>query len=343
MQTVPGSGYVRGMKPVYAICLLLSALAVAVEGAREVPISKLPNAAELMCETCQALVYWEWTTLQNDVLPSRSTWKGGMEVAIEQMFENQANSQDGPCPYKVFSSFAKTATPAHDTMHMMRVCNYILSQSLDDLSELLAAGLSEDVIRAKFCVPTFKCTSKMLWKEEQYPANRPGTAAYNTRIGEEYMRKVREGKSADELERGYSETESGILYKRIVTVPHETPKPELTDRVRVRYIGWFVNGTQFDSSDREFEGTGAEFPVRGVIQAWTQTLQDMKVGERRRIVVPPHLGYGETGVGSIGPNSTLIFDMQLLQIIGKSDFVEPAAETPKFESSLSPPSVHEEL
>ncbi len=90
-------------------------------------------------------------------------------------------------------------------------------------------------------------------------------------------------------------------------------KPSLTDRVRVHYEGTLIDGTIFDSSVQR--GESAVFQLNQVILGWQEGLQLMSEGARWRFYIPPHLAYGERGAGEvIGPNATLIFDVQLLSI-----------------------------
>ena len=108
-------------------------------------------------------------------------------------------------------------------------------------------------------------------------------------------------------------TESGLQYEVLATGEGEKPTAEST--VRTHYHGTFINGDIFDSSvDR---GQPAEFPVGGVIAGWTEALQMMSVGAKWRLYVPYNLAYGEQGAGGvIGPYATLIFDVELLEILG---------------------------
>ncbi|MCF2859554.1 FKBP-type peptidyl-prolyl cis-trans isomerase [Pseudoalteromonas sp. SMS1] len=107
-------------------------------------------------------------------------------------------------------------------------------------------------------------------------------------------------------------TESGLQYEVITT--GEGDKPAADSTVRVHYHGTLINGTVFDSSyDR---GQPAEFPVNGVIKGWTEALQLMTAGSKLRLYIPHDLAYGERGAGaSIAPYSTLIFDVELLEIL----------------------------
>jgi FKBP-type peptidyl-prolyl cis-trans isomerase FklB len=91
-------------------------------------------------------------------------------------------------------------------------------------------------------------------------------------------------------------------------------KPGLKDKVKCHYHGTLIDGTVFDSSVQR--GKPAEFPVSGVIGGWIEALQLMPVGSKYRLFIPPDLAYGPRGAGgTIGPNSTLIFDVELLEIV----------------------------
>ncbi|MCP5057749.1 MAG: FKBP-type peptidyl-prolyl cis-trans isomerase [bacterium] len=97
-----------------------------------------------------------------------------------------------------------------------------------------------------------------------------------------------------------------------VLVEGEGRSPAATDTVSVHYHGTFQDGSVFDSSvDR---GKPAAFPLNRVIPCWTQAVQTMKEGGKIRVTCPPHLAYGERGAGPIPPNSTLIFEVELLGI-----------------------------
>lgn len=130
------------------------------------------------------------------------------------------------------------------------------------------------------------------------------------------------GKNIDEGEKflaenkkreGVQETASGLQYEVIKMGTGPKPGPE--DVVRVDYTGTLIDSTKFDSSvDR---GTPAEFGVNQVIKGWQEGLQLMPVGSKFRLYIPYELGYGENGTGPIPPYSTLIFDVDLLDIVKK--------------------------
>ncbi|WP_337843625.1 FKBP-type peptidyl-prolyl cis-trans isomerase [Rheinheimera sp.] len=112
---------------------------------------------------------------------------------------------------------------------------------------------------------------------------------------------------------GITVTESGLQYE--VLVQGKGEKPTRASTVRTHYHGTLIDGTVFDSSYNR--GQPAEFPVSGVIAGWTEALQLMPVGTKLRLYIPHQLAYGERGAGGkIGPFSALIFDVELLDIIG---------------------------
>lgn len=109
-------------------------------------------------------------------------------------------------------------------------------------------------------------------------------------------------------------TASGLQYE--VIREGNGPKPEAGDRVVVHYTGKLIDGTVFDSSEER--GEAATFGVTQVIPGWVEALQMMNAGSRWRLFIPSDLAYGPNGAGGvIGPNQTLIFDVDLLEVVGK--------------------------
>ena len=117
--------------------------------------------------------------------------------------------------------------------------------------------------------------------------------------------------AANKNKEGVVTTTSGLQYK--VLKKGDGPKPQDNDRVTVHYRGTLLDGTEFDSSYKR--GNPATFQVNGVIRGWTEALQLMNVGSKYQLFIPSDLAYGTRGAGrKIGPNSTLIFDVELLGI-----------------------------
>lgn len=130
-------------------------------------------------------------------------------------------------------------------------------------------------------------------------------ATKNKEEGESFLAK---NKSAD----GVQTTASGLQYKVVST--GAGPKPAATDTVKVHYVGTLLDGTEFDSSVAR--GQPAQFALNAVIPGWTEALQLMPVGSKYTLWIPSELAYGDRGTpGPIGPNATLKFEVELLEIV----------------------------
>ncbi|HEY7724035.1 MAG TPA: FKBP-type peptidyl-prolyl cis-trans isomerase [Anaeromyxobacteraceae bacterium] len=115
-------------------------------------------------------------------------------------------------------------------------------------------------------------------------------------------------------EKGAERTESGLVYLSLKGGTGASPAA--ADTVKVHYRGTLVDGKEFDSSYRR--GQPAEFPLGNVIKCWTEGVQKMKAGGKARLVCPPSIAYGERGMGgAIPPNATLVFEIELLDIVKK--------------------------
>lgn len=180
-------------------------------------------------------------------------------------------------------------------------------QELDVDVKALAAGLSDAFAgkpaltdeEIKQTLNDFR--TQMMAKME---AKQKTAGAENIKKGEDFL-------AANAKKVGVKTTASGLQYKVIKSGTGKTPKA--TDTVKVHYHGTLIDGTVFDSSVERNEP--ATFPVNGVIPGWTEALQLMKEGDKWQIVLPSKIAYGEQGAGGkIGPNSVLVFDVELLAI-----------------------------
>jgi FKBP-type peptidyl-prolyl cis-trans isomerase FklB len=118
---------------------------------------------------------------------------------------------------------------------------------------------------------------------------------------------------------------SGLQYK--ILKEGTGPKPTATDSVKCNYKGTLVDGKEFDASEKH--GGPATFPVTGVIKGWTEALQLMPVGSKWQLFIPSDMGYGARGAGGdIGPNETLIFEVELLSIEAPQKPAAPASPAP---------------
>lgn len=145
---------------------------------------------------------------------------------------------------------------------------------------------------------------------------RDAAAQENLEAGQAYM-------AENGAREGVTTTESGLQYEVIEAGEGEQPGP--ADRVTIHYRGTLIDGTEFDSSYER--GEPATFAVGGVIPGFAEGLQIMRPGGHYRFVIPANLGYGPQGAGQdIGPNSTLIFEVELLGINGSYQPAGGAAE-----------------
>jgi FKBP-type peptidyl-prolyl cis-trans isomerase FklB len=139
---------------------------------------------------------------------------------------------------------------------------------------------------------------------QSYAMEHQSKAAEGNRIaGEQFLAK-------NKLRSEVTTLPDGLQYEILKSA--EGPKPKSTDKVLVHYHGTLIDGTIFDSSVER--GEPISFALHQVISGWTEVLQLMSVGSKWRVYIPFNLGYGEQGSGKIGPYSTLIFDIELLEI-----------------------------
>ena len=152
-----------------------------------------------------------------------------------------------------------------------------------------------------------------------------------TQVMEEFQRKLQEAQESNRGRIREANQKEGLRFCEtngkkpgVVTTPSGLQyeplqegtgaAPSATSAVRVHYRGTFIDGQEFDSSYAR--GEPAEFPLNRVIRGWTEGIQKMRVGGKARLVIPEQLAYGEGGTGPIPPGATLVFEVELLGIIG---------------------------
>ncbi len=174
----------------------------------------------------------------------------------------------------------------------------------DDLNkDILVAAFEKQLKGDSSVVITPQEAQNILQNYFQSVASKEADA--NSKAGEEFL--AENGKRSE-----VTTTESGLQYEVLVEGTGE--KPTLESTVLCHYHGTLIDGTVFDSSvDR---GEPIDFPVKGVIRGWTEALQLMPVGSKWKLYIPSELAYGSQGTqGAIGPNATLIFEVELLEIV----------------------------
>jgi FKBP-type peptidyl-prolyl cis-trans isomerase FklB len=188
-------------------------------------------------------------------------------------------------------------------------------QLIDVNAELLSKGIQDGLSGNKALLTDEQVKETMAAFQKDMMAKQ---AAAKKVAGEKNAAEGKKFLAENKTKEGVKTTASGVQYK--VLKEGTGPIPKATDTVKVNYRGTTIDGTEFDSSYKR--GQPASFPVNRVIKGWTEALQLMKVGSKYQLVIPADLAYGERGAGSdIGPNATLLFDVELLEIV-------PAGTTP---------------
>ena len=172
--------------------------------------------------------------------------------------------------------------------------------------EAVASGLTDALLAVESAVPVNELESAFAVIREKMEAQEKQMASQFAGEGEAFL-------AENAKNTGVITTESGLQYQ--IMKEGDGEKPSKSATVKTHYHGTLITGEVFDSSvDR---GQPAEFPVGGVIAGWTEALQIMPVGSKWRLFVPSDLAYGDRGAGGqIGPHCALIFDVELLEIVG---------------------------
>src|SRR6516164_11172756 len=188
-------------------------------------------------------------------------------------------------------------------------------QKVDVNPDILAAGI-KDAIAGNPQLTTEQVKDIMSQFEKDMEQKQKQLGEKNKTDGEKFL-------EDNKKKPGVKATASGLQYK--VEKEGTGPQPKATDMVSVNYRGTLIDGTEFDSSYKRGEPT--TFPVNRVIKGWTEALQLMKPGAKYKLFIPSNLAYGPGGAGGdIGPNATLIFDVELMTVSPPEAAAAPPAD-----------------
>jgi FKBP-type peptidyl-prolyl cis-trans isomerase len=180
------------------------------------------------------------------------------------------------------------------------VNNAVLLRGLRDALTGAKPSMTDDEMKAAMTALQADLKSKR-------EASNQVAGSANKTAGEAFL-------AANKAKDGVVTLPSGLQYK--ILKQGDGPKPTAADTVVCNYRGTLIDGKEFDASEKH--GGPATFPVSGVIKGWTEALQLMPVGSKWQLYIPSDMAYGAAGAGGdIGPNSTLIFDVELVSIKGK--------------------------
>ena len=192
------------------------------------------------------------------------------------------------------------------------VGNALKRQGVDVDMDVMMRGVKDALSGGKKLLTDEEVRQTMTEFTKELAAKR---AEETKKVGEENKKAGEAFLAANKKKAGVKTLPDGLQYKIITEGKGEMPKA--TDTVTVNYKGTFIDGKEFDSSYKR--GKPATFAVKGVIPGWTEALQMMKVGSKWELFIPSSLAYGERGAGGvIGPDQTLIFEVELLSVKEKA-------------------------
>lgn len=172
------------------------------------------------------------------------------------------------------------------------------------INDVLSGDSTKIALKKEDMEKLFVALNKQMQEKKMNEMKSKG--AENKALGDKFL-------ANNKNQAGVKVTPSGLQYKIIEEGKGAFPTEESI--ISVHYKGMLLNGKVFDSSyDR---GEPAKFPLKGVVKGWTEGFQKLKVGSKAVLYIPGELGYGERGNGPIGPNETLIFEVELLEIVKK--------------------------
>lgn len=202
-----------------------------------------------------------------------------------------------------------------------KVASELKAGEVDVDSGLVARGIRDSMTAGKPLLTDAEAQAQLKSLETELRAKAQAEyeamSASNKKAGDEFL-------AANKSKEGVTTLPSGLQYK--IIKEGSGPKPAATDSVSCNYRGTLVDGKEFDSSEKH-GGQPVSFTVNQVIKGWSEALQLMPVGSKWQLFVPSDLAYGGRGMGQeIGPNSTLVFEVELVSIAPKADAAKPDAK-----------------
>jgi FKBP-type peptidyl-prolyl cis-trans isomerase FklB len=186
----------------------------------------------------------------------------------------------------------------------MDIGNNLKKQGMDFDMNIFVKGIKDALTNAKPIISEQEIRETLTAFQKEMQAKQEEIGKKNKDEGEAFL-------AENKKKEGIKTLPSGLQYKIIKAGAGK--KPKLADTVTAQYRGTLINGTEFDSSYKR--GQPATFKVSGVIPGWTEALQLMEEGAKWQLFIPSNLAYGERGAGGlIGPNATLIFEVELVSI-----------------------------
>jgi len=202
---------------------------------------------------------------------------------------------------------------AHNLQQMKQQAGFAVD------ANLVAQGLKDTISGGKTKMSNEEMQATMqAFSQKMQAKQKEAMAAHEAEMKKSGDKNSADGKTyldANAKKDGVTVTKSGIQYK--ILTEGKGPKPKATDTVTVNYRGTLIDGKEFDSSYKR--GEPATFAVNAVIPGWTEVLQLMPEGSKWEVTIPSDLAYGPGGAGGdIGPNATLVFEIELLKASGDS-------------------------
>lgn len=202
-----------------------------------------------------------------------------------------------------------------------KVANEMKAGQVDVDSALVARGIRDSLTGAKALLTDAEVQASLKSLETELRAKAQAEyeamSTSNKQAGDEFL-------AANKGKEGVTTLASGLQYK--ILKEGTGPKPAATDSVSCNYRGTFMDGKEFDSSEKH-GGKPVTFTVNQVIKGWSEALQLMPVGSKWQLFVPSDLAYGQRGMGQeIGPNTALVFEVELVSIAPKTESAKPDAK-----------------